>query len=137
MTAFDGDRLDPALTHGDVVLVLSAHNMDTASHALRKLLRPTRDAFALRWWVDGFQGADRGPTPRSARRNLFGFRDGTGNPDTFDDALMRRARLGRPRGGTYHGGTADPHAPRVLGPRRPRRAGLMIGRRRDSSPARR
>ena len=56
--------------------------MDTASHALRELLRPTRDQFALRWWIDGFQGADRGPQHRSARRNLFGFRDGTANPDT-------------------------------------------------------
>ena len=80
MTPFDGDRLDPALTHGDVLLLISAHNMDTASHALRELLRLTRDELALRWWIDGFQGADRGPGERSARRNLFGFRDGTGQP---------------------------------------------------------
>jgi deferrochelatase/peroxidase EfeB len=100
MTAFEGDRLDLALTHGDVVLLISAHNMDTPSHALRELLRVTRDQFALRWWIDGFQGADRGPTARSARRNLFGFRDGTGNPDTSDDALMRQL-VWTPGGGTY------------------------------------
>ena len=80
MTPFDGDRLDPALTHGDVLLLISAHNMDTASHALRELLRLTRDQLALRWCIDGFQGAHRGPEKRSARRNLFGFRDGTGQP---------------------------------------------------------
>jgi deferrochelatase/peroxidase EfeB len=100
MTAFDGDRLDPALTHGDLVLLISAQHMDTASHALRELLRLTRDAFALRWWIDGFQGAQRGPDARSARRNLFGFRDGTGNPDTADDALMRQL-VWTPGGGTY------------------------------------
>ncbi|MDA0165947.1 Dyp-type peroxidase [Solirubrobacter ginsenosidimutans] len=100
MTAFDGDRLDPGLTHGDVVVLISAHHMDTASHALRELLRPTRDALALRWWIDGFQGADRGPDKRSARRNLFGFRDGTGNPDTSDDALMQKL-VWTPGGGTY------------------------------------
>jgi deferrochelatase/peroxidase EfeB len=100
MTPFDGDRLDPALTQGDVVVALSAHHMDTASHALRELLRPTRDVLALRWWIDGFQGADRGPTKRSARRNLFGFRDGTANPDPGDGALMRQL-VWTPEGGTY------------------------------------
>ena len=100
MAPFDGDQLDPALTHGDVVIAISAHHMDTASHALRELLRPTRDALALRWWIDGFQGADRGPTKRSARRNLFGFRDGTGNPAPTDDALMRQL-VWTPEGGTY------------------------------------
>jgi deferrochelatase/peroxidase EfeB len=100
MTPFDGDRLDPALTHGDVILAISANHMDTASHALRELLRVTRDQLALRWWIDGFQGAHRGPRQRSARRNLFGFRDGTANPDTGDDALMRRL-VWTPEGGTY------------------------------------
>ena len=100
MTPFDGDRLDPDLTHGDVLLLISAHNMDTASHTLRELMRPTRDALALRWWLDGFQGADRGPGPRSSRRNLFGFRDGTGNPDAGDAALMRQL-VWTPEGGTY------------------------------------
>jgi deferrochelatase/peroxidase EfeB len=100
MAPFDGDRLDPALTHGDLILLISANHMDTASHALRELLRLTRDAFALRWWIDGFQSADRGPSKRSARRNLFGFRDGTGNPDVGDDALMRRL-VWTPGGGTY------------------------------------
>ena len=80
--------------------MISAHNMDTASHALRELMRPTRDALALRWWIDGFQGADRGPTRAVARRNLFGFRDGTANPDTGDDALMRQL-VWTPDGGTY------------------------------------
>ena len=100
MTAFDGDRLDPARTHGDVVVALSAHHMDTASHALRELLRLTRDSLALRWWIDGFQGADRGPSKRSARRNRFGFRDGTANPDTGHDALMRQL-VWTAEGGTY------------------------------------
>jgi deferrochelatase/peroxidase EfeB len=100
MTAFDGDQLDDKLTHGDLLLLISAHNMDTASHALRELMRPTRDALALRWFLDGFQGADRGPSPRNSRRNLFGFRDGTGNPDTGDAALMRQL-VWTPEGGTY------------------------------------
>jgi deferrochelatase/peroxidase EfeB len=100
MPSFVGDRLDPALVHGDAILLLSAHRPDTVAHALRELLRATRDAFALRWWIDGHQGADRGPSARSSRRNLFGFRDGTANPDVNDDALMRQV-VWTPEGGTY------------------------------------
>ena len=90
MPAFPDDDLDPARTHGDLLLQVTANHRDTVVHALRELLRPVRGAFALRWSIDGFQSADRGPTPASSRRNLFGFRDGTANPDVDDDALMRR-----------------------------------------------
>jgi deferrochelatase/peroxidase EfeB len=56
-----------------------------------------RDTFALRWALDGFQSADRGG---GSRRNLFGFRDGTSNPDVRDDALMRRL-VWTSEGGTF------------------------------------
>jgi deferrochelatase/peroxidase EfeB len=107
MPPFANDDLDPARSHGDVLLQVCAHQRDTAVHALRELLRPVRAAFALRWAIDGFQGAQRGPTARSSPRNLFGFRDGTGNPGTGDDDLMHQliwAGAGEPAwaaGGTY------------------------------------
>jgi deferrochelatase/peroxidase EfeB len=88
MPAFPDDGLDPAQTHGDLLLQITANHRDTVVHAVRELLRPVRGTFAQRWTVDGFQSADRGPKPGSARRNLFGFRDGTANPDIEDDALM-------------------------------------------------
>lgn len=90
MPPFPDDDLDPAQTHGDVLVTVAANRRDTVVHAVRELLRPVRDAFALRWTIDGFQSADRGPSPHSARRNLFGFRDGTANPDVADDAAMGR-----------------------------------------------
>lgn len=104
--AVDAD-LDPAQTHGDLVLQLCAGHQDTVTHALRELMRVLRGAFELRWTVNGFQSASRGPSQRSARRNLFAFRDGTANPATDDAALMDRlvwAGAGEPRwatGGTY------------------------------------
>lgn len=109
MPPFPDDDLDPARTHGDVLLTIAANHRDTVVHAVRELLRPVRDAFALRWTIDGFQSADRAPSPHGARRNLFGFRDGTANPDTGDAALMDRlvwttGRGAEPRwtaGGTY------------------------------------
>jgi deferrochelatase/peroxidase EfeB len=76
MPAFPDDALDPARTHGDVILQIAAEHRDTVVHALRELLRPVRDAFALRWLIDGFQSVPRGTSPR----NLFGFPDGTANP---------------------------------------------------------
>jgi len=97
MPAFADDDLDPARCHGDVLLQICANRRDTVVHTLRELLRPVRDAFALRWTIDGFQSADR---DGGSRRNLFGFRDGTANPDVHDDALMRRL-VWTPDGGTY------------------------------------
>jgi deferrochelatase/peroxidase EfeB len=63
----------------------------------------------VRWSIDGFASARRGPTPRNNPRNLFAFRDGTANPDVRDSDLMDRLlwigpRLGEPawtHGGTY------------------------------------
>lgn len=109
MTPFGNDDLDPARTHGDVLLQISAGQRDTVVHALRELLRPVRAAFAQRWAIDGFESADRHPDPAGSRRNLFGFRDGTGNPDVADERLMDRlvwvgAGGGEPdwaAGGTY------------------------------------
>ncbi len=100
MPAFDNDDLDPDRTHGDVLVQICANRRDTVVHTLRELLRPVRDSFALRWTIDGFQSADRGPSVHNSRRNLFGFRDGTANPDIHDDALARRL-IWTPEGGTF------------------------------------
>jgi hypothetical protein len=113
MTSFDGDRLDPALTHADVVIALNAHHMDTAAHALRELLRPPRDVLALRWWIDGLQGADRAqratqPVRLPRRHGQRGRRRRRARAPSCMDARRRHT----------HGGAAGPDAPRVLGSRR-------------------
>jgi deferrochelatase/peroxidase EfeB len=90
MPSFANDALEPDRSHGDVLLTIAGGHHDTVSHALRELLRVTRGYLSPVWWSDGFTGAHRGPTPRSAPRNHFGFRDGTGNPDAGDAALMDR-----------------------------------------------
>ena len=82
-----------------MLLQICAGHRDTVVHALRELLRPVRGALALRWSVDGFQSAERGPSPHSSRRNLFGFRDGTANPDVTDPKLMDRLVWVQPGGG--------------------------------------
>jgi deferrochelatase/peroxidase EfeB len=88
MPTFPIDDLDPAQSHGDVLLQICAHQRDTVAHTLRELLRTVRGSLQLRWNIDGFSGAPRGPSPHSSPRNLFAFRDGTANPPTSDAALM-------------------------------------------------
>ncbi len=103
MPRFPGDDIDENRAHGDVLLTLDADQRDTVLHAMREILRPVRGALTVRWTLDGFLGAQRGPTARNARRNLFGFRDGTSNPTgTERDALLwLPADAGWAAGGTF------------------------------------
>jgi deferrochelatase/peroxidase EfeB len=98
MRAFPHDELDPERTGGDVILQLSAGHQDTVAHALRELVRPVRGALQPRWVVEGFTGAQRGPNPHSSKRNHFGFRDGTSNPDVTDPKVMDRLVWVQPGG---------------------------------------
>jgi deferrochelatase/peroxidase EfeB len=107
MPTFAIDDLDPAQSHGDMLLQICAHQRDTVTHTLRELLRTVRGSLQLRWTIDGFSGAARGPSPHNNPRNLFAFRDGTANPPTDDAELMNRLVWvggGQPAwavGGTY------------------------------------
>ncbi len=107
MPTFPIDDLDPAQSHGDVLVQICAHQRDTVAHTLRELLRTVRGSLQLRWNIDGFSGAARGPSPHNSPRNLFAFRDGTANPPTSDAALMSElvwVGRGEPAwaaGGTY------------------------------------
>jgi deferrochelatase/peroxidase EfeB len=107
MPTFPIDELDPAQSHGDLLVQICAQHRDTVVHALRELLRAVRGTLQLRWTIDGFSGAARGPSPHNNTRNLFAFRDGTANPNTNDAALMNDlvwAGRGEPAwaaGGTY------------------------------------
>jgi deferrochelatase/peroxidase EfeB len=107
MPTFPVDELDPAQSHGDVLIQICAQHRDTVVHALRELVRAVRGSLQLRWMIDGFTGAARGPTPQNHTRNLFAFRDGTANPPTSDATLMNDlvwAGSGEPAwaaGGTY------------------------------------
>lgn len=87
MDVFPDDALDDAWCHGDLLLQLCADNPDTVLHALRDVARHTRGLMQVRWRMDGFVSP---PRPSGTPRNLLGFRDGTGNPDRGDAALMDR-----------------------------------------------
>ena len=89
MPFLSNDRLDPAQSHGDLLLALSADQPDVLLHALRQLMRRTRDNLVLHWMLDGYNRPDAKPVPgRTDNRNLLGFKDGTANLDITDKALM-------------------------------------------------
>ncbi|HTA35936.1 MAG TPA: iron uptake transporter deferrochelatase/peroxidase subunit [Solirubrobacteraceae bacterium] len=90
MPNFPNDELDPARSHGDVLVQICAGQRDTVVHTVRELMRATVGHLTPRWKIDGFQSAARGPKPHSSTRNLFAFRDGTANPDASDAELMDR-----------------------------------------------
>jgi deferrochelatase/peroxidase EfeB len=107
MPTFPVDELDPAQSHGDILVQICAHQRDTVTHTLRELMRTVRGSLQPRWTIDGFSGAPRGPSVKNSPRNLFAFRDGTANPSTSDAKLMNElvwTGSGEPSwaaGGTY------------------------------------
>ncbi|WP_306210101.1 Dyp-type peroxidase [Actinoplanes sp. RD1] len=72
MPAFPADVLDERWCHGDVLVQTSGPG-PVVSTGLRE-----------RWRMPGFHP----PAPDGSVRNLFGFREGTGNPDVTDAPLI-------------------------------------------------
>jgi deferrochelatase/peroxidase EfeB len=88
MPHFPNDQIDPARTHGDLLLQICAEEPDACVHAVRILMRATRATLVLRWMLPGFQRPNTLEQGRTSTRNLLGFKDGTANPDSSDRALM-------------------------------------------------
>lgn len=89
MTRFPNDALDASLCHGDLLLQICANTNDTVIHALRDIIKHSPDLLSVRWRREGFI-SDHAARSRGKETpiNLLGFKDGTANPDTKDQALM-------------------------------------------------
>jgi len=74
---FPGDRLDPALSHGDLCIQACADDQQVAHHAMRTLIRTAGERVNVRWTQAGFGKSTSAPA--GTPRNLFGFKDGTAN----------------------------------------------------------
>ena len=85
------DRLDPARTHGDLLLTVDARHPDTIQFALRQLMRRRRRDLVLHWIIDGYtRGSGSNDGSAGAPRNLMGFKGGTANLGALDRAAMER-----------------------------------------------
>ncbi|MFJ9772308.1 Dyp-type peroxidase [Kitasatospora sp. NPDC101157] len=82
LPAFPGDRLDPARGGGDLVVQLCAADRWPLTVVAELLAAAARSAGGtVRWTQPGFlPRTPAGTTPR----NLFGYKDGTANPDATE-----------------------------------------------------
>ncbi|MFZ7945810.1 iron uptake transporter deferrochelatase/peroxidase subunit [Neobacillus sp. 19] len=78
---FPLDALDESWTGGDLCIQACADDLQVAFHAVRNLIRIARGKATLRWAQTGFQRTKQSDPKNETPRNLFGFKDGTVNPD--------------------------------------------------------
>ncbi|WP_308376247.1 Dyp-type peroxidase [Streptomyces sp. ISL-99] len=92
MPAFPGDLLDPARSHGDVLVQIAADRRTVVGSAVDQLLKAT-PAWNLRWRADGFRPDNHDANGQGLTRNPFHFTEGFGNPNsgraTYDRALVQ------------------------------------------------
>jgi deferrochelatase/peroxidase EfeB len=79
LPAFPGDRLDPAISGGDLCIQACANDPQVAVHAVRNLVRLGAGVLSVRWSQLGFGRTSSTSTAQATPRNLFGFKDGTAN----------------------------------------------------------
>ncbi|MER8029578.1 Dyp-type peroxidase [Streptomyces bauhiniae] len=81
MPTFPGDVLDPAQSHGDLLLQITGLSSravrEAAEEAMRKLPQ-----WQVRWRLDGVRPENRTEAGRGLARNPFHFTEGYGNPAT-------------------------------------------------------
>ncbi len=81
---FPNDRLQPEWCDGDISVQICAFTPETCQNALRDIIKNTAQLLTTRWSIDGFLPKTE---PGTAARNLFGFRDGSANPNVQDPKI--------------------------------------------------
>jgi deferrochelatase/peroxidase EfeB len=88
MPSFPNDALDPKQCHGDLLLQVCGPDAPAVGATAQQL---ATIAGTVRWQIAGVRHEPAtAPNHRATDRNLFGFREGVGNPDTDDAAEMDR-----------------------------------------------
>lgn len=82
MKDFPNDKLQSDWCDGDFSVQICAFSPETCQNALRDLIKQLSAYATIKWSIDGF--LPKSPQDQ-APRNLFGFRDGSANPDVSDE----------------------------------------------------
>lgn len=76
---FSGDRLDPSISGGDLVIQACANDPQVAVHAVRNLVRIAFGRASVRYSQMGFGRTSSTSSAQVTARNMLGFKDGTAN----------------------------------------------------------
>ncbi len=105
---FPKDQLDPHYVGGDICIQACADDPQVAFHAVRNLVRSARGKVTMRWSQVGFNSYEMKNKAKQTPRNLFAFKDGTGNPNVDNQQEMDEVVWVQPgeskswmTGGTY------------------------------------
>jgi deferrochelatase/peroxidase EfeB len=91
------ERMNPAISDGDLCIQACADDPMVASHAIRNMVRAARGSAIVKWSQLGFGQASSTDAGRRTPRNLMGFKDGTNNV-TADDHATQDEQVWVPRG---------------------------------------
>ncbi|WP_270168757.1 iron uptake transporter deferrochelatase/peroxidase subunit [Paenibacillus sp. SYP-B4298] len=86
---FPRDQLDSRYTGGDLCIQACADDPQVAFHAVRNLVRAARGKVTMKWSQAGFNSYPVHKGKEETPRNLFAFKDGTGNPDVNNSQEMQ------------------------------------------------
>ncbi|MFG3044349.1 Dyp-type peroxidase [Streptomyces sp. NPDC048202] len=106
MPSFAGDVLDPAQSHGDLLLQITGTSARIVRETAQRTLRALPQ-WKLRWRIEGFRPENRTESGRGLSLNPFHFTEGYGNPATaagVDERAVITADQGEPIwavGGSY------------------------------------
>ncbi|WP_093318413.1 iron uptake transporter deferrochelatase/peroxidase subunit [Thorsellia anophelis] len=89
MPDFPNDALDTSWCDGDLLLQICANSKETVIYALRDIIKNTSQYLVPFWKIDGFLPS-KAIKSNTTPINLFGFKDGTGNPSKHDNSLMNQ-----------------------------------------------
>ncbi|MDT8914657.1 Dyp-type peroxidase [Amycolatopsis sp. PS_44_ISF1] len=144
MPSFPNDALDSARCDGDLLLQVCAADARSVAEATRRVLEAGGARLRSKWTIDGFRDENfLTADGRPSTRDLFGFREGAGNPDVHDPDLMDQlvwvqANSDEPAwtaGGTYQVVRMIQFAPALWDAEPLTRQEAVIGRRKtDGSP---
>ncbi|MBO3731392.1 Dyp-type peroxidase [Glycomyces niveus] len=99
---FDGDRLNPAWSGGDLLVQVCGDDQQVVSGAFLEL-RKRAVGFATLGWVQ--QGFSSRPAGGGTPRNLMGFKDGSANPAAGSEAFDSRVWAVDAEPAWFEGGT--------------------------------